>query len=367
MQVIKYLKEHGTAKLTEEFAISVKQYDDLLVLNYNQIESPKTHPLVVECRSLILDADLNIASRSFDRFFNYGEALNVVTDIDFTKAECFEKVDGSLIKIYHHKGRWNIATKGTAYGDSECMGHGITFQELVWKAVGVNNDVDFQAKIKDCIFDEDVTYIFEVTSFENRVVKRYEGYKLHFLAARVNKSGKYVSEKEARWFKDVVSRVDFIHYPESYKFDSVDECIHTARSLKNLDEGYVVYVDGVPVSKIKSPAYLAVHAIRGEGLTPKRIMQLVLVNEQDEYLTYFPEDEKFFQPYLNAMFAMTDAMRHAYETYKDIEDQKEFALQVRHYPFAPVLFKTRLNGKDLMSNFFTQTDKFQQTVLEKYL
>lgn len=367
MQVIKYLKEHGAAKLTEEFAISVKQVDDLLVLNYNQIESPKTHPLVIECRSLILDTDFNIVSRSFDRFFNYGEALNVITEIDFTKAECFEKVDGSLIKIYHHKGRWNIATKGTAYGESDCMGHGVTFQELVWKAVGVSNDEEFQSKIKECIFDEDITYIFEVTSFENRVVKRYEGYKLHFLAARVNETGEYVSEKETGWFKASVSGVDFINYPDRYKFDTVEECIRTARHLKNLDEGYVVYVDGVPVSKIKSPAYLAVHAIRGEGLTPKRIMQLVLVNEQDEYLTYFPEDEKFFTPYLNAMHEMTCDVKHAHHMYKDIEEQKDFALQVRHYPFAPVLFKTRMNGKDLMSNFFTQTDKFQQTVLEKYL
>ena len=360
MQVIKYLKEHGSAKLTEEFAISVKQYDDLLVLNYNQIESPKTHPLVVECRSLILDTDFNVVSRSFDRFFNYGEALNVVTEIDFTKAECFEKVDGSLIKLYNHKGVWCAATKGTAYAES-ASGYGPTFKSLVLKALDCEDDQEFQRKLNENLLT-DLTYIFELTCAENRVVKRYEGYTLHYLACRENATGEY-----GDLFAELAVQRIGARIIDKFRFDTVGECIHTARTLKNLDEGYVVYVDGVPVSKIKSPAYLAVHAIRGEGLTPKRIMQLVLVNEQDEYLTYFPEDEKFFQPYLNAMFAMTDAMRHAYETYKDIEDQKEFALQVRHYPFAPVLFKTRLNGKDLMNNFFTQTDKFQQTVLEKYL
>lgn len=358
MQVIKYLKEHGAAKLTEEFAISVKQVDDLLVLNYNQIESPKTHPLVIECRSLILDTDFNIVSRSFDRFFNYGEALNVVTEIDFTKAECFEKVDGSLIKLYKHKGVWYAATKGTAYAESS-SGYGPTFKSLVLKSLGCHDEREFQA-VLNMHLDSKFTYIFELTCVENRVVKRYEGYTLHYLACRENATGEYHDEEMA--VRAIGARII-----DKFRFDTVEECIRTARTLKNLDEGYVVYVDGVPVSKIKSPAYLAVHAIRGEGLTPKRIMQLVLVNEQDEYLTYFPEDEKFFTPYLQAMETMCGDIRHSYNVYKDIEEQKEFALEVRHYPFAPVLFKTRQNGADVMSNFFTQTDKFQQTVLEKYL
>lgn len=358
MQVIKYLKEHGAAKLTEEFAISVKQVDDLLVLNYNQIESPKTHPLVIECRSLILDTDFNIVSRSFDRFFNYGEALNVVTEIDFTKAECFEKVDGSLIKLYNHKGVWHAATKGTAYAES-ASGYGPTFKSLVLKALDCQDEKEFQELLSAKLSPEN-TYIFELTCVENRVVKRYEGYTLHYLACRENATGEYHDEEMA--VRAIGARII-----DKFRFDTVGECIHTARTLKNLDEGYVVYVDGVPVSKIKSPAYLAVHAIRGEGLTPKRIMQLVLVNEQDEYLTYFPEDEKFFTPYLQAMETMCGDIRHSYNVYKDIEEQKEFALEVRHYPFAPVLFKTRQNGADVMSNFFTQTDKFQQTVLEKYL
>lgn len=360
MQVIEYLKQNGIEALTAEFAIIVKKVDDLLVLNYNQIESPKTHPIVIECRSLILDTDFNIVSLSFDRFFNYGEALNVQKPVDFSKARAFEKVDGSLIKIYCHKGVWRIATRGTAYAESNA-GDGPTFKALVLKALDYDDDAAFQDGC-NAFLDPDWTYIHELTSFENRVVKRYEGYTLHYLAARHNQTGEY-----GDWYEEKAAEMLGARLINFYTFDSVENCVRTARELKNLDEGYVIYQDGEPMMKIKSPAYLAVHAIRGEGLTPKRIMQLVLVNEQDEYLTYFPEDEHFFTPYLRAMETMCGDIRHSYNVYKDIEEQKEFALQVRHYPFAPVLFKTRLNGDDVMSNFFTQTDKFQQTVLEKYL
>src|SRR4051812_14440572 len=103
MEVIKYLKQYGLKALEEEFSIKAKIYEEgLIVLNYDQIySSTKAHPIVAECRGLILDTDFNIVSRSFDRFFNLGEQPETQTDIDISKAVCMEKIDGSLIKIYH--------------------------------------------------------------------------------------------------------------------------------------------------------------------------------------------------------------------------------------------------------------------------
>lgn len=368
MQVIEFIKQNGLQALTEQFAISVKQTDDLLMLNYNQIDSPKTHPIVQECRSLILEAGtLKVVSRSFDRFFNYGEALNVMPEIDWSRAVAYDKVDGSLIKIYNHKGIWYISTKGMVYGDSDCMGYGVTFKELVWKAIGVENDEQFQRKMRNCIFDESTTYIFELTSVENRVVKRYEGYKLHFLAARLNKNGDYVTALEKKWFCYAGSGADFIHYPNEYKFKTPEDCLRTARELKDLDEGYVVYQDGVPIAKIKSPAYVAVHHIRGEGLNPKRIMQLVLVNEQDEYISYFPEDAEVFKPYVLAKSLLDHHIVSVYDAIKDIEDQKEFAVKAQSFPFKAALFQARSKKIDVNTAFNDQRDTYKMEILKEYL
>mgnify|MGYP003565423402 CR=1 FL=1 len=54
LNTVKYLKNHTYKDIKNEFGIKVKEYDDRIVLNYSQINSPKYHPIVKECRALIL-------------------------------------------------------------------------------------------------------------------------------------------------------------------------------------------------------------------------------------------------------------------------------------------------------------------------
>jgi len=371
MQVIDFIRNNsvthdlreGLEKLTIQLGISVKYVDDLIVLNYNQIDSPKTHPIVMECRSLILEAStLNVVSRSFDRFFNYGEALNVMPVIDWNKAVAYEKVDGSLIKIYNYKDHWYISTKGTAYGESDCMGYGITFAELVYKALGCKDDEEFQRIMRRSTMCQLTTYIFELTSVENRVVKRYEGYTLHYLSSRHNQTGEFGDNYE----KQAALMIGAKEIKE-FKFDCVESCLNAAKGLPDLEEGYVVYQDGIPVCKIKSPAYLAVHAIRGEGLTPKRIMQLVLMNEQDEYLSYFPEDEEFFNPYVEGLENLLIDIATVYDRFEGIVEQKEFALCVKDYSFSAVMFQARQKNQNPVHTFHEQTETYKMKVLEQFV
>jgi hypothetical protein len=335
MKVQKYLKEHGVAKLQEEFSIKVKEYPEgLLVLNYDQISSPKSHEITVECRALILDTDFNVVSRSFDRFFNLGEVPESQTFIDMSKAVCFDKVDGSLIRLYYWNNKWNIATRGMAFAEGTPNGFSTTFAELVLKALGFTEN-EFQLKANE-LLREDLSYICEVTSTENRCVKSYTGYTLHYLAARNNKTFEYVNESgNAKELGMVL--------PKVYTFGSTQECIQASKGLKNLDEGYVLYQDGIPICKIKSPAYCAVHLLRGEGLNPKRISELVLTGEQEEYLVYFPEDRDFVQPYVQMLQSILVELDLAYSLHKGTLVQKDFALAVKNVKGSGVLFSARKN------------------------
>jgi len=366
MHVLEYLKTYSLAELTNEFYIKVKDYPEhnLVVLNYDQIESPKAHPIVMECRGLILGNGGDgyyVVSRSFDRFFNYGEQPDTQTHIDFRKAACYEKIDGSLIRIYNHKGVWFVATRGTAFAESDVNGFDITFKELVFKALGVFTEGEFQHKCYSHL-DMGVTYICEIVSLENRVVKRYSGYKLYFLAARDNTDYSFVTDHE--YFS---ARKIGMYSPDAFSFGSVEDCLETAKHLKDLDEGYVVYQDGIPVCKIKSPAYVLVHAIRGEGLNPKRIMQIVLTGETPEYLTYFPEDEPMFTPYEEALELLKLDIGNKYSETKEIEDQKTFALSVKDYCYSSVLFQCKKNGTQPMPTFEAQTELSKMRMLEHYL
>lgn len=362
METVKYLRQNGLAKLVEEFAIKVKEYDGgIIVLNYNQIDSPKAHPIVMECRGLILDRAFNVVSRSFDRFFNLGEQPETQKHIDMSKARCFEKVDGSLIKIYKWNGEWHISTRGTAFAEAEVNGSPVTFVDLVLKALGYENMKHFRI-MANLYLNEDFTYICELTSAENRVVRSYVGYTLHYLGARNNKTfeyGGYQQEQDAMYFGARIIN--------QYSFESVDECLEVAKHLKDLDEGYVLYQDGIPVCKIKSPVYVAVHNIRGEGLSPKRIAQIVLSGESDEYLRYFPEDEPFFKPYFDAHAAMMKSLAECYEATKHIESQKDFAMAVKDSAYSAVLFQCKKKGSLPSVTFNEQSEQHKIRMLSQFI
>lgn len=341
MKTLDFIKNNNgnVHKLKEAFGITVKEYEEegLFVLNYSQIDSPKSHPIVMECRGLIIDSSLNVVSRSFDRFFNLGEAPETQYHLDWSKATVFNKMDGSLIKLYYWSGKWHFSTRGTAFAESDCMGFGITFKDLCLKASNAENSEVLQSYCENAELDPSVTYILELTCRENRVVTVYEGTKLHFLAARNNKTGEFVSVD--RFQTHFLMGWEDI---EKFSFVNADEITKSAELLPDLKEGYVVYQDGKPVCKVKSPAYVAVHHLRGNG-TPNvnRVMELVCIGEQEEYLTYFPEDRDYFTPYIEAKDTMLKELDKLFLGTKDIVDQKDFALTIKDNPCSWLLFSAR--------------------------
>lgn len=74
LEVQKYLQTHTLDDLEKDFGIGFKVYDDRVILKYRINSTPKFHPIVRECRGLILSLpDYKILARGFDRFYNYGE------------------------------------------------------------------------------------------------------------------------------------------------------------------------------------------------------------------------------------------------------------------------------------------------------
>lgn len=353
MKVVQYLKQNGIGKLHEEFGVIAKHYDEgLIVLNYDQIKSPK-NDITNECRGLILDHEFNIVSRSFDRFFNFGENE---TTFNPNKAVAYEKIDGSLIKIYNFKGTWYVSTRGTAFAESQVNGWPITFKDMVFNALDVVTEEEFQNNCKPWL-EPTRTYIFEITGVENRVVTRYNGHTLWFLASRDNNTGDYTPSQ----LEHVAVSIFGAKFPKTYSFSSTEECVNTAKSLPDLQEGYVLYEDGIPVCKVKSPAYVAIHHLRGEGLNPKRISELIALNQQEEYLTYYGEERKYFTPYITALNNSLIEAQQIYEQAMLFESQKDFALAVKDYPFAAFLFTARKLAETSIVNVFNSADLNKKT------
>ena len=353
MKTIDYLNKFGIEKLQEEFAIKVsidERFPDLLVLNYNQIESPKDHPIVKECRSLVIQyttfkEGYSVVSRAFDRFFNQGECD---LEFDLSKLKLFEKVDGSLVSVFYTDDYgWMYRTKSMIMPTLSVQGWDRTWKDLIETSLDWQNMTGL---------DKNCTYIFEVVARENRIVVNYQQDKAYLLAVRNNESGDY-SEIVATKFNT----------PRIYSFNTTKECMESLQHLPNLEEGYVGYQDKVPVVKIKSPQYLAAHRLRGEGLTPKRMIEMVVIGEYEEYFSVFPEDKQYFTKYITAWERLKEVVVIQYEQNKMIEDKKSFALNVKDLFFSAVLFQAKNSGKSVIKTLNSQKDSYKIKLLEQAL
>ena len=356
MKVIEYLKQHetleaGIAALTAETGIVARDYSDYFVLNYSQFDSQKTHPIVIEARSLILYKDLTVASRSFDRFFNYGEALEINDKFDWNNSVVYEKVDGSLIKIWYDKylDMWQIATRSSAQAE---VPHpmGGTFRDWVLKAFRTTEE-EFQKAMVG--FDIKNTFIMEYIGPENRIVTRYEESQMVLLAIRKIDGLYYNLQALEEAVKILTSHKLNVRLVKMYPAATLADIAKMANELPALDEGYVAwdYVKDLRI-KLKNPSYVAIHHLRENGqLSLKRICELVLSDGHGEYLYYFPEDSDFILPYVDKLQGILVEMNAAYEANKDIESQKDFALQVKDYPYSSVLFSARKTGKTVNEMF----------------
>lgn len=131
--------------------------------------------------------------------------------------------------------------------------------------------------------------------------------------------------------------------PDSFQFTNYSDCVNSQQSRRNLEEGVVGYnLDSTPVCKVKNPAYVAAHHLRGEGvLTPRRVVDLININEWSEYLAVFPRDEERILPWVKAKETLDFEVEGVYDTLQHIENQKEFALEAIKYHYQGILFNLR--------------------------
>jgi len=242
-----------------------------------------------------------------------------------------------------------------AYAEGETP-LGNTFRSVFEKAIDGKVEELFEP------YNKDFTFIFEGVSPENRVVTPYKNYSVYLLGVRNTQTGEFLADNS-------ISHMNgFWRSPMTFSFTSWEEVIQNSKDLPAMEEGYVCYhYESNWRIKVKNPSYLAIAHLRGEGqISTKRIVRLVFEQDQEEYLSYFPEDRQFFQPYIDAYDEMIGQISKQYEKYKGIEVQKEFALKILHMPIKGVLFSLRkgLILTDIFDKMFITT---KVEILEQYI
>ncbi len=204
--------------------------------------------LTILARGLILDpVAKRVVATPFPKFFNLGERSGDWPDLPF---EVFEKIDGSLIILYHHAGRWRCATKGS-----------FESEQARWAEARL-------AHLDSLV--PGTTYLLEAVYPENRVVVKYGREALVMLGA-YDESGRELAHAELpAGFGVWPGRSKAI--ADRRPFGSISELIRAVKSLKLSEEGFVVRFSNGLRLKVKGDEYLRIHRMLAQ-VTPLHIWE----------------------------------------------------------------------------------------------
>ncbi len=304
------------------------RYPNLVLLKYDMTASPMHEPIVQECRGIILDEanDWNVVARAFDKFFNHGEGH--AADIDWSTARVQEKLDGSLVCLFHYDGAWHVATSGTPDASGNVDGSSGTFAEYFWQTFAADGGEVSEAE------DVNLCFAFELMGPANRIVVVHEKPWLRLLSVRHRVTG----EQRA---PEGYARALGIEAVRSFPLTSIADIVASFDAISPLSqEGYVVVDGAFRRIKVKHPGYVALHHAK-DGMGPKAFCEIARSGEVSEVLVAFPE----FRPLLEAATAKYEALVRSveadYRRIEFIETQKDFALEAVKLTCSAALFQRR--------------------------
>lgn len=355
MALHEFLRGHTLADLSREpLHIEIRRHPCLpiAILNYNQIKSPKDNPVVRECRQKIIEIEppYRVVSRSFDRFFNYGES-GADTDLlhaNWKDAVFQEKHDGSLIAVFSYSGQTIIATRGS-FGNSviePSHPNSPTWEQAVRRFVDPDK------------LDLRRTYVFELCTKYNRVVREYPEDALFLLTIVDPRTGEEATEAEQAALS--------LPRPRVFAIPAVEQLRAVIEAEGKLTPGFEGLVAKIPHGnnqftriKIKDAAYLELHHKMTGTVSWATLVSVVIRNEVDEVLTMgkhraWKDDLVRIQ---RAWAVMRVDIQNSWNRYRVCVTPKELALMMKadncaYHGMIFDLFRTTRDCVEIPNDFF---------------
>ena len=295
MKVLEFIRNNPdweTILASAPYYIKATWDGDYVLLKYSQLESDFNNEIVRECRGCIFyipskDVEwADIVCYPFEKFGNYGESY--VPEIDWSTASVLEKVDGSLIKVWHHMGEWHVSTNGNI--DARNAGtqvEGVSFYDVFMRALEKNGNPQLFFDALDPWY----TYMFELVSPSTRVTIAYPDDAIYYLSARNIAT---FEETPVPWLCAGSDLSYFINLPKQYALHSLESCIDAANAMSKDEEGFVVCDSHFNRVKVKSPEYLIASNLRNNNaVTVRNILVMLREEKLDDFLAYAPDYQGF--------------------------------------------------------------------------
>ncbi len=324
--------------LCSQFGIrcAFSETDPLVILNYQMIDSDKQESIVRECRGLTLELGTwKVIARAFSRFFNAGECPEEEKAFDWNSFDAYSKEDGSLVLLYWYGDTWRVNTRGSFALGEMSPGLGKNWEEVFY---GCIDEVGMDS------LPRDVTYVFELCSPYNKIVRYYSA-PTAFLLSAFSTAGNIEAHPSRlnEW-------ASWLHCkrPAKIDFRSLTEIITYLESHDDPTfEGVVLRDKNGMRLKVKSSRYVALHHLHGNGniFLPKYIIPLILSEDTSELFLHFPEVAPKTFDLAAAISAERTRMNLVWQAARNVESQKDFANYVtKHSRLSSLLFRARKNG-----------------------
>jgi RNA ligase len=315
---LKAANDSGLVRVQRSGPLSIYNYSDAAV--YGRAWTPITKL----ARGLIIANDNEVIATPFPKFFNLGELGEAVPDEPF---EVFEKLDGSLIIIFHDGNRWRTATRGSF--DSE--------QARAAAAWLFGRDLS--------LFVRGETYLAEYVGPDNRIVVNYAESSLVFLGG-YSPSGLELPDNIIRHIAQSLGT----RMAERYKRDSLELVVAQAAELPKDVEGYVVRFASGHRVKIKGDEYCRIHRLVS-NVTPLGVWDMLRNGDDiekvrrqlpEEFLADFDSIVRLLR---ESKRAIVEKVQNAFIASEYLGD-KELGLHLAHYqpPHQSLLWEMRKLG-----------------------
>lgn len=304
------LYEHDYLSLTQ----GKGEYQHLFVVNYDQVKTKFISQVSCESRGTILsyiDGQYSLVCYAFQKFFNFGAPQ--AHQIDWSTAKIYEKVDGSLLKLYYdtYLKRWTVASNRSITLNDKILSTSwnIASRHLPWDRLQTN-----------CV------YMFELVSPKWKIVISYVEDKIYHLATR-----------DMHTLKEIHVDLPGIEHPLIYPLCSEDRIREEVQKLDQHHEGWVVIDDKYQRVKVKTPTYMSLQHVKDKSAdVPTLVLQCVLKGETEELLATSAQLQPIIEEYQAKYESLIQSMSAALLACKDLPSKKEVKSWIdEHQPPLP--------------------------------
>jgi len=361
MELLNYINSHENweQELSQmPYSLKISHNGPYVLFKYQQFLSDMGLRICQEARGAIFRKDEEghyvPISVALWKFFNATEPYADTDILDWNSAIISEKVDGSLCRLaYDHYDKiWLLSSNGTIFARDVDAGN-TNFEEIFIHILGGKK------KYEELLekLNKDYCYFFEMVSPYNVICIHYNEPAIYYLGRR-----NMITMKE----DDYVLKFDNIKHPKTYKLFSLSDCTRAAEEYKNDFEGFVVRDAEWHRVKIKTPWYIAIHKMRGNGpLTVLRVVEMFQAGTLDDFVAYYPEFKDFTDDVVQRIRYYIEVCDTAFKVVISVVgamgERRDFAMYANTYmPIVRSFLYARLDekvkdGSDYLMNMRART------------